>query len=36
MIALWFHYFVYLAFEDWLFLRFVLPSWPLLMLGFAA
>ena len=34
--ALWFHYFVYLAFEDWLFLRFVLPSWPLLMLGFAA
>ena len=36
VIALWFHYFVYLAFEDWLFLRFVLPSWPLLMLGFAA
>ena len=36
VLALWFHYFVYLAFEDWLFLRFVLPSWPLLMLGFAA
>ena len=35
VLALWLHYFVYLAFEDWLFLRFLLPSWPLLMLGFA-
>ena len=35
-LALWLHYFVYLVFEDWQYLRFVLPSWPLLMLGLAA
>ena len=35
VLALWLHYFVYLAFDDWLFLRFLLPSWPLLMLGLA-
>jgi len=34
--ALWVEYAAYLEFNSWGFLRFLLPSWPLLMLGTAA
>ena len=34
--ALWLFYFVYFPFEDWWFLRFMLTSWPFIMLGLAA
>ena len=34
--ALWVEYLVYLGFDTWWFLRFLLPSWPFIMLGLAA
>jgi len=34
--ALWAQYCLYLVFDDWLFLRFLLPCWPFLMLGIAS
>lgn len=36
VVALWFQYCAYLVFDHWLFLRFLLPSWPFMMLGLAA
>lgn len=34
--ALWAEYCAYLEFDEWGYLRFLLPSWPFLMLGLAA
>jgi hypothetical protein len=34
--VLWVEYCAYLVFDSWGFLRFLLPSWPFLMLGLAA
>ena len=34
--VLWAQFCFYLVFEDWGFLRFLLPFWPLLMLGLGA
>ena len=34
--ALWLQYGAYLGFDSWGFLRFLLPSWPLLLIGAAA
>ena len=34
--ALWLEYAAYLEFDSWGFLRFLLPSWPFLMLGLSA
>ena len=36
VLVLWGEYSAYLEFESWGYLRFLLPSWPLLMLGLAA
>lgn len=36
VLALWAHYCIYSVFDDWFFLRFLLPSWPFLMLGVAS
>jgi hypothetical protein len=36
VIMLWAEYSAYLEFDSWGYLRFLLPSWPLVMLGFAA
>ncbi len=33
--ALWAMYATYLVFDDWWYLRFLLPSWPFMMLGLA-
>lgn len=33
---LWVEYLVYLVFDIWWFLRFLLPSWPFIMLGLAS
>ena len=33
---LWGHYLAYEVYDSWGFLRFLLPSWPLIMSGFAA
>jgi hypothetical protein len=35
-LAVWILYFTYSVFDHWLFLRFLLPSWPLLMVGLAS
>jgi hypothetical protein len=34
--AVWLIYFFYVPFDDWAFLRFLLPTWPLILLGLAA
>lgn len=34
--TVWLEYCAYLQFDEWTFLRFMLPSWPFLMLGMAA
>jgi hypothetical protein len=34
--VLWATYFLYLVFDAWWFLRFLLPSWPFIMLGVGA
>jgi hypothetical protein len=34
--ALWVFYFAYLPFDAWWFLRFLLPSWPFIMIGTGA
>ena len=36
VLVLWGEYSAYLEFESWGYLRFLLPSWPVLMLGLAA
>jgi Dolichyl-phosphate-mannose-protein mannosyltransferase len=36
VLVLWAEYLVYLPFDTWVFLRFLLPSWPLIMLGLAS
>ena len=36
IVLLWGFYFGYLEFDSWGYLRFLLPSWPLIMTGFAA
>lgn len=36
VIALWSQYLAYLPFNDWPFLRFLLPSWPFILIGVAA
>jgi hypothetical protein len=36
VIMLWAEYSAYLEFDSWGYLRFLLPSWPLVMLGLAA
>jgi hypothetical protein len=33
---LWLQYFAYLEFDSWSYLRFLLPSWPFLMIGLGA
>lgn len=34
--GIWAHYCGYLVFDDWRFIRFLLPCWPFIMLGLAA
>src|SRR5262249_35969614 len=34
--TIWAEYFAYEVFDAWWYLRFLLPSWPLVMTGFAA
>lgn len=36
VVVLWAQYLAYLQFNDWPFLRFLLPSWPFIMLGVAS
>ena len=36
IVLLWGFYCAYLEFDSWGYLRFLLPSWPLIMIGFAA
>lgn len=36
VVVLWATYFLYLVFDAWWFLRFLLPSWPFIMLGVGA
>ncbi len=36
VVVLWGEYFAYIVFDSWGYLRFVLPSWPFIMLGLAA
>ena len=36
VVLLWGFYCAYLEFESWGYLRFLLPSWPLIMIGFGA
>jgi len=36
IIVLWAEYCVYLPFDSWWFLRFLLPSWPLIFVGLAS
>ena len=36
VVVVWGEYFFYTQFDDWSYLRFLLPTWPIVMLGLAA